>query len=226
MFPTNKDLTLSKCFELTKVDKTRSNLTLPPQQARALGRRAALYDESTKLYVSKTLEGVKAKRDVPALAICGNGRAGKDLAAELLCNWFKCQFANSTSQAVLPIIADITNTPQEEAFEKRHNNRMFWFEFCNGLRDANPTLIVRLVLSSSDIVVGIRSFAELKSVTRPGGLVDASVWIDNPRVDKDPTVEYTMDECDFVIRNNGTKSEYADKLLKFGKLYYNLKDGV
>jgi hypothetical protein len=61
------------------------------------------------------------------------------------------------------------------------------------------------------MVVGIRDDYELFAARREG-LIDYTLWIDNDRVQKDPTMTYGPEDCDIGITNFGSKSELYRKL--------------
>jgi len=156
-------------------------------------------------------ESARNNRQYPAVAFCGMGRCGKDTAGIYLASGCSIRFKGSVSSIVAPLIATGLNQDVDTAYAERHENRMYWYEFCNELRRHDPTLLVKMTLSENDIVGGIRSANELFECSRLG-VIDLSVWVENDRVAKDPTVEYTADDCDIVVRNCGTLSEYYGKL--------------
>jgi len=165
-------------------------------------------------YVDRCLaefETARRRRNYPAVAFCGMGRCGKDTAGIYLASGCSVRFKGSISSVIAPLVATSLNLSVDEAFSKRHDNRMYWFEFCNELRQHDLTLLVKMTLAKSDIVGGIRAASELFECSRTG-VIDLSVWVENDRVDTDPTVEYTADDCDIVVRNCGTLSEYYGKL--------------
>jgi hypothetical protein len=170
-------------------------------------------------YLDKLLTESDARRKtraVPVLALCGPGRCGKDLGADWLGHNFCIEYGGSLSEIVAPLIARALNKSVEETFAARHTDRMFWFRFCNQLRVADPRLLVRLLLSKADIVVGIRGAIELEACARDG-LIDLSVWINKPEIPIDPTIEYGSTDCDITIDNTSCKLAYFNKLDKLAK---------
>ena len=172
-----------------------------------------------KQYLDKLLidsDARRKKRSVPVLALCGPGRCGKDLGADWLGHNFCIQYGGSLSEIVAPLVARALNKSVEDTFASRHNDRMYWFRFCNQLRRDDPRLLVRLLLSKADIVVGIRGAIELEACARDG-LIDLSVWINKPGIPDDPTIEYGSTDCDVTIDNTSCKLSYFNKLDKLAK---------
>lgn len=175
-----------------------------------------LIDQKLQIYEQQQLRTREHK--IPVLAFCGYGRAGKDLAAAWLSqNYPAVRYVGSISHAVAPLVAIACGTTTEEAFATRHNNREFWFRFCNCLRRSDPTLLGKLTLAENDVLAGIRSDTELEAL-RSSGVVDLTIWVENPRVKFDTTVEYTYADCDISIVNDGTKHTYFTKLRSLARM--------
>lgn len=147
----------------------------------------------------------------PTLAIVGYGRAGKDTAAE----WFRdntgLRFEGGCSWYARHYMAERLGVSPEEAFANRHRDRKLWFDYMNEFRAADATALVRLVLSGSDIVCGIRSAEELFE-SRRQGLIDLVIWIENPRHTEDITVTYCRSDADIVILNEADIATYHKRL--------------
>lgn len=157
---------------------------------------------------------VRDSKGIPVLAFCGHGRSGKDLAAEWLGANYRIRYTGSISKAICPLVAFVKGQSEEKTFNERHDDRMYWFEFCNELRRDDPTLLVKLTLVDNDVVAGIRSAIELDKCA-DNGVIDLSIWVDNPRVSDDPTVEFTEGDCDITIMNDSTKTAYFQRLRRF-----------
>ncbi len=148
----------------------------------------------------------RAARAAPVVAFLGMGRAGKDTAAEYFCVKTGLHYAGSSSSMVLPIIADSIGIPPEQAWAERHQHRQFWIDWCHAFRHDDPALLVRMALGAGDVVVGVRGRIELHTVQQER-LIDYSVWVDNPDVPVDPTVEFVEADCDFSIPNHGAYTD-------------------
>ena len=187
------------------------------KELRELQLEVASLREANAPLIDEMLAGYESSRKIredagfPVIAFCGHGRSGKDLAAKWLSDTYGVRYVGSVSHAVSPFIAESLGVSREEAFASRHDNRMYWFEWCNTLREHDPSLLVKLTLAENDMVAGIRGDVELH-MCKSQGVIDLAIWVDNPRVVKDPTVEFLADDCDIVIRNAGSKMAYFNKL--------------
>lgn len=195
------------------------NYTLDNLEARAEAAKLANAD-----YLNRLAEQYKQRAErrqklgIPVIAFCGHGRSGKDLSAEYL-SFLKPQvvYPNSLSRVVLPLIAHMSGDTAEHAWEHRHNVREFWIEACHKIRARDLTLLLRMSLGIGDVVAGIRGLFEIDSV-RQQKTADYIVWVRNDRVEKDKTVEYGEEDCDFTILNNGSRMELFARLRKFVSL--------
>lgn len=159
----------------------------------------------------------RAKMNIPVIGFCGHGRAGKDTAAEFLCGHTPAVYPGSASSMVLPVVATALGISPEQAWAERHQNRQFWIEFCHAFRDRDYSLLVRMCLGAGDVAVGIRGRLELEHAVAEG-VLGMTLWIDNNRVQPDPTVEYGPEDCDFVIPNHGSRMELYARMRKFIKI--------
>jgi hypothetical protein len=155
----------------------------------------------------------------PVLMVVGYGRAGKDTA----CEWFRdhttLRFTGGSSLVAAPYMGKLLGLSTEEAFRRRHEDRMLWFNELNKLRADNPVCLVEMCLENSDIVCGPRNIVELDEARRRG-LVDLICWIENPRVPADPTVEFSRADADIVIDN---ESDFATFYARLRRLSAVLK---
>lgn len=183
--------------------------------------------QENREYVDNLLEQyqeVRESRPRPVLCFLGYGRAGKDAAAEFLGNSLGLPYGGSTSLVAAPLVASALGLPVEEAFASRHENRMFWFHFLNAVRERDQCLLAKLLLAQSAFVVGLRSKTEVESCVREG-VVDTTIWVRNPRVPVDPTVEFEESDCHVTLVNDKSLETYHSKLLCFAKMC-GLKKGI
>jgi len=145
----------------------------------------------------------RAKEKIPVLAFCGHGRHGKDQSAEFLAAFSDVKYGGSVSWYVLPLVAHAMEMPVDVCWRTRHDNRNFWREFCDALRWDDPAILVRMVLSDSDVVAGIRAKAELWTAWGEGH-IDQLVWVDRPGFPKDPTLQYEF--SDLTHLPSGTRN--------------------
>jgi len=152
----------------------------------------------------------------PIIAFCGYGRSGKDTGAEWFRDHTKLVFKGGCSWTARIYMAERLSkemgrlvTP-EEAYARRHEDRMKWYEYLNNYRCGAPSRLIRDCLNHSDIICGIRDRAELLAA-REEGLLDLIIWVDR-EVPTDPTVTYTADDCDVIVRNHHSLPDYYAKL--------------
>ena len=198
---------------MTEPDYSLDNL---PERARLAREALADYTRCALSNYARRREDLR-QRKLPVVSFVGYGRAGKDTAAKIYCQLMQITYGGSTSLAVLPYVAHATGDREWECYSKRHANREFWFRFCNELRRGEPDLLAKLVLSQGDVLVGVRAAEEFRCLI-PGGVADINVWIDRRDTPVDSTVEFTRDEADLVIDNNGSINELREKLNRLVKL--------
>lgn len=152
------------------------------------------------------------------ICIGGWGRSGKDEAARTLHNVGPFRFCGSTSWQALPFLAEKLRVPPQIAWDERHENRQFWFDYCNWLRRDDPAFLIRLALEAGNIVSGIRDLVEIKAAIREN-MFDAVLWINRPGVPRDPT--FTWGPEDFpgchILDNDGPLDEFRIKVVQWAR---------
>lgn len=124
----------------------------------------------------------------------GHGRSGKDTAAGILGELLGYRGVGSTSYGVIPLVTfaltgrtDIAT--QNACYADRHNNRPYWFDFCNLLRRIDPLMLLKLTLATTDFVIGTRSKAEFDHAIefyKPTNVF----WMERRGIPHDPTLEF------------------------------------
>lgn len=155
----------------------------------------------------------RQKKNIPVIGFCGFGRAGKDTAAEFLCSHTEAVYPGSASSMMLPLVATAAGVDKDQAWAERHQYRQFWLEFCHAFRARDYSILVRMCLGAGDVVVGTRGRLELEHSVS-SRVIHATLWIDNNRVQTDPTVEYGPADCDFVVPNHGSLMELYARMRK------------
>lgn len=185
--------------------------------------RARLALHENQAYVAGVLKAYEQRcyrrrsLGMPTLAIVGMGRAGKDTAAAYLGESTQLDYAGSSSNRLCKFVASMVGIPEDQAFAERHQHREFWIQAGHAVRGFDLTLLARLTLGFGDMAIGIRGRHELHGCRRDG-VVNAVVWIDNPRVASDPTVEFEAGDCDLIVPNHGAHTELYRKLDKLAEL--------
>lgn len=183
------------------------------ERADAVARLQQSYlDRLEELYQRR--QAYRKAHGLPCLAWCGYGRAGKDTSAEIFCEQTKLVYPGSCSLLMLPLIAQAVDRSTVDAWRERHDYRQFWFEFCNAFRRDDPTRLLRMTLAKGDVSVGIRGRVELKTGLQTG-VLDYAIWVANPTVPVDPTVEYGSMHCDMILPNHGNLAELRHKIAQF-----------
>lgn len=160
--------------------------------------------------------------DYPVIAFCGYGRSGKDTGAEWFRDHTPLKFMGGCSWTARDYMAMRLSEDEgrivtiDEAYARRHEDRIKWYTYLNQFRVGDPSRLIRNCLSHSDIVCGVRDRKELFAA-RDEGLLDLLIWIDRD-VPVDSTVTYTIDDCDIVIRNRDTLGVYHNRLARLAKL--------
>lgn len=101
---------------------------------------------------------------------------------------------------------DIEATPTVRALRAEPEMVLRW----------DPAKIIRLHLEKADIVPGIRGDIELISA-REQGLLDLIVWIENPRVPEDPTVDFKREDADILLMNEADLPQFHFRLRRLAK---------
>lgn len=140
-------------------------------------------------------------RDYPKILFVGPGECGKDTA----CRWFgrhtRLIDAGPTSLLHAREIAAALDLPVEEAYRRRRQDRKFWREWLDQYTADDPARLVREAFRAGDVANGVRRAAELEYARRES-LADLVVWLHNPSVPQDPTLEFGPEVSDLVIVND------------------------
>ncbi len=149
--------------------------------------------------------------------LVGYGRAGKDCSGEWLHANRNCVYGGSTSLFLAKHVAPVLGQSEEQCYRERHQNRDVWYQTGRQLREKDPGCLLRTGLALGNVVAGVRDLCELRAA-RDQKLVDVIVWIENPRVPVDPTVEFTKEDCDLVLLNEADLPTLYGRLAVFANL--------
>lgn len=148
------------------------------------------------------------------ILLVGHGRAGKDEAGLYLEKITNLTFAGTTSAYLCKHVARILRVSEEEAYRDRHKKRMLWRIIGDFIRRDDPLVLVKDAFAHGEISGGVRGYPEIVAAKE---YVDWIIWIDNNRVPKDPTVEFSSREADIIIENHWSLEEYHERLKRFAK---------
>ena len=153
----------------------------------------------------------------PKILFVGYGRSGKDTAAQFLHGRGALRYGGSTSWAALPLMAAYFGRHPMEVWDCRHVCRETWKRQCDGFRSqGDQCILIRRALETGNMITGVRGLPEIDAAIAEK-LFDSIVWIDNPRVAKDFTVDFGQDKATDVIRNNGSLAKFYAHVLDWAK---------
>lgn len=154
---------------------------------------------------------------VPKILFIGPGRSGKDTAAQFLHRRGNLQYGGSCSWAALPFMAAYFGQHPMHVWENRHKHRMTWKEQCDELRShGDQCFLIRRALETGNMITGVRGLLEINAAIAEK-LFDSIVWIDNPRVDADPTMDFGSEKANVIIRNNGSLVKFQYHVIDWAK---------
>jgi len=166
----------------------------------------------------------------PKLLIMGYGRHGKDEMANTLKKHFDFKAESSSMAAARIFIYDLLKDKYgyesfEECYRDRANNRPEWFDLITEYNRDDPSRLAREILKDNDCYVGMRNRTEVRTCDKEG-VFDLIVWVDaGERVppESSDSCEVSKEDAHMIITNNGTLSEFREKVIKFGDQLYERK---
>lgn len=144
--------------------------------------------------------------------LVGPSRCGKDHAGDFL-KAHGYPYGGSTSVPLTKYVAKKLKQSETEAYAERHQHAMLWRVIGDEVRKDDPGILIKECLEFGNIIAGVRGLPEIKVAHK---YVDLVVWIENPFVKPDPTLEFDKSYSDVIIENDKT-SNYEVKLLRFFK---------
>lgn len=156
------------------------------------------------------------------LLICGEGRHGKDTMAELLQEYVGLT-ATSSSWVAAGLFFDKYKDVYKyvdvmDCYEDRVNHRKEWYDFITEYNNPDRTKLTKKILETSNIYVGLRNPEEFKEAK---DLFNITIWVDASKrlpAEGKESNGITPDMCDVIIENNGTLSEFKDKVKAFASI--------
>jgi hypothetical protein len=157
------------------------------------------------------------------LFIIGQGRHGKDTAADIIKDNYGLTFESSSmfcaEHVVRPWLTKqgITYASLEACYDDRANYRMEWYQAIRDYNAGDETRLSSAIFDVHDMYVGIRSRVEFLASRK---LSDLSIWIDaaERKPQNDPSCKILAADADVIVDNNGTEEELEQKLLRLFNL--------
>ena len=162
----------------------------------------------------------------PRILIGGHARHGKDTMAEILRDELDLRFISSSlyvaKALVYPELMRKYNYKSiKECYEDRVNKRKEWFDLISEYNKEDKVRLVKEILLTNDIYVGLRGGCEFDEALKQG-LFDLTIWVDaSGRLPLESLESNTLDpnKFDLVITNNTTEEDFRNKVLKFINIY-------
>jgi hypothetical protein len=155
----------------------------------------------------------RKKKNLPTICILGPGGCGKDTAGIWFNQNTKLDFIGSNSWIMAPFIAKELGQGVEEAYNTRRENRQYWRDWINRIRVKDSAIVAAMAFSQADVAAGFRAIIELEAA-KARGMIDLSIWIENPNVEPDPTLEIQARDCDIVVYNTASLKDFYQRLWK------------
>lgn len=158
------------------------------------------------------------------LLIIAPARWGKDTMGEILRDNIGLKFMSSSQAAAdIFIYKELKDkygykTP-EECFEDRMNHRPEWYNLICEYNKDDRTRLAQEILKLNDCYIGMRDRDEIRACI-DNGVFDLIVWVDaSKRLPMEDSSSFNIDKscADIIIDNNGTKEEFVERVIRFGK---------
>ena len=163
------------------------------------------------------------------IVITGHAEHGKDTACEYLRDNFNISFKSSSFTACEVFIFDELKEQfgyksKEECFADRRNNRKLWADLITDFNNTHGLdAIGKIIFKDADCYNGIRKIVELNEL-KTNRIVDLVIWIDasdrKPLESRD-SMDIPISSADIVILNNGSISDFHQKLNNVGRMLSN-----
>ena len=150
--------------------------------------------------------------DIPKILIIGNSQAGKSTLAKMIGDHFSCSFMGTSRAIYDKLIADCVSVCTNIVYHKcmyrlklspKYGDlfRKFLFDAGNRMREDDPAALVKICLSYTNIVEGVRTKEEFQACKQ---LFDSVIWVDRPSTEPNETDELREEDADTVFDNTGT----------------------
>lgn len=155
------------------------------------------------------------------IAICGPGQCGKAFVSAKLAQLTGLRYTYSTSYGVAKVVFEQLShryATVEECYADRRNHRKVWADIIEEYNNPTGIKLYEEMLEETDILDGIRRRFELEKCV-VSGLLDLTIWVHNPLVAEDPTIDFGPETCDLTLDNSGSLLELERKIARFANLF-------
>lgn len=153
-------------------------------------------------------------RKASTYCFVGHSRAGKDFAATWLDQHaMNVKMGYSLSWYLCRLGSRLLGLEFAKLWPIRHSYYRQLYRLGNAIRLHDTTLLVRMALSESDVIVGPRSRREMAAAQQQK-LIGQLIWVERAGLPPDPTLELCKEDCDHVIHNSGN-ADFVDVLHQF-----------
>lgn len=142
--------------------------------------------------------------------ILGYTEAGKTTAAEILANHLNTNYAN-ISDRLIEDFAEHTGYDADLILKNKAGWRYQLWTYGRGRQILDPLYPQSEQAKYAGVLTGLRNPDEL-AAARKAKLYDAILWIAREGCNRGGTDKLSPADADFIIDNNGTKDELADRL--------------
>lgn len=177
---------------------------------------------------------ILSPRKYPRILIVGPGRAGKDEALLWFDKHTPYASGGTTSLYLAYDVAEARCMSVEDVYATRHEDRGFWYELGNRLREERGVLyLLKQALLRGNVAAGVRDVREIEAAMLEK-LVDVVLWIDNPRVPVDPTMTFDLLKLlelqhlarlgarELLVHNVENKDKLTDYHINLNRVYWEI----
>ncbi len=155
------------------------------------------------------------------IAICGPGECGKAFVSRKLAELAGLKYTYSTSYGVAKIVFQELShryTTLEECYADRRNHRQVWADIIEEYNNPSGIRLYDEMLEDTDILDGIRRRSELDKCMI-SGMLDIVIWVHNPNVPVDPTIDFGPEACTVTLDNSGTLLDLERKIVTLANVF-------
>ena len=156
------------------------------------------------------------------IMVIGQGRHGKDTAAEYMAEILQTTFVSSSAfineKVVFPLLKKKYGYKTlQECYDDRHSHRVDWYNIIHNYNTPKLHRLVAELYAEHDIYCGLRHKLEFDSA-KAEKLFDICIWVDAEErlgiTETTASMTLTKKDADIIIYNNTTEKEFKIKIKK------------